>query len=43
MTGNLANQFVVVKNSLDQDNYPFTVTAAPIEIKTHGNGFRVGQ
>lgn len=36
MTGNLANQFVVVKKPWPQDNYPFTVTAAPIEIKTHG-------
>lgn len=36
MHGNSANQFVVVKKPWPQDNYPFTVTAAPIEIKTLG-------
>lgn len=36
INGNSANQFVVVKKPWPQDNYPFTVTAAPIEIKTHG-------
>lgn len=36
MSGNSSSQFVVVKKPWPQDNYPFTVTAAPIEIKTHG-------
>ncbi|HQQ97178.1 MAG TPA: glycoside hydrolase family 127 protein [Cyclobacteriaceae bacterium] len=33
---NSGGQFVVVKKPWPQDNYPFTVTAAPVEIKTRG-------
>jgi hypothetical protein len=39
LTANLADpaqQFVVMKRPWPQDNYPFTVTASPIEIKTKG-------